>query len=105
MQKVKEKEHRARSGFLVPEWDSVLPATENLKTLTLIVAGHPLVQKELLRFFAAVVELQGVLRRPTSGVCDCTAGEFHELGRIANEYQRTPGFTAARRRASGLQRK
>jgi hypothetical protein len=46
-------------------------------------------------FSGAVVELQGLLRRPTSGVCDLsdrTAGEFQELGGLADEYQRTPGF-------------
>jgi hypothetical protein len=76
---------------LVPEWDFPLRGDENLKTLTLIVAGHRLVQKTFYAFFGAVVELQGLLRRPTSGVCDLydsIAGEFHEIGRIANEYQR-----------------
>jgi hypothetical protein len=42
------------------------------------------------------VELQGLLRRPASGVgnvCDDTAGEFHELrGHANDEYQARQGL-------------
>ena len=81
---------------LVPEWDFPVRGYANLKTLTPVVARHHGVQTGFFAFFGAVVELQGLLRRPTSGVCDLsdrTAGEFHELGGLADEYQRTPGFT------------
>jgi hypothetical protein len=81
---------------LVPDWDFPVRGYANLKTLTPVVSGHARSASWLFRVFGAVVELQGFLRRPTSGVCDLsdnTAGEFHELGGLADEYQRTPGFT------------
>jgi hypothetical protein len=74
----------------------------NLKTLTLIVARHRLPRSNLFGLSGAVAELQGLLWRPTSGVRDLRdnpAGEFHELGGLANDYQCTPGFTTTERDA------
>jgi hypothetical protein len=56
--------------------------------LTLIFARRQLVHTCFFAFIGTVVELQGFLRRPASGVrnvCDDTAGEFHEFGGLAND--------------------
>ena len=93
---------------LVPEWDFPVRAHSEFENINPNRCQTSITKAKSFAFFGAVVELQGLLRRPTSGVrdrCDKPAGEFHELGGLANdEYQCTPGFTTRERSAWGAER-
>jgi hypothetical protein len=91
---------------LVPEWDFPLREYANLKTLTLVVARDGVSASKLSRFFRRGWGIASICYGvQPSGVRELSerATEFHELGRIANEYQCTTGFTTRGSSPSGLE--